>query len=176
MAMMFQDARLLPWFNIEENIALPLRLRGLDRSARLERARALCAIVGLGGFEQASPRSLSGGMRQRAALARALGTEPKALLLDEPFGALDAMTRDQMNIELQRVCLERGVTVILVTHSIAEAAFLSDRVVALAPRPSRIVDVYRIPFQRPRPVDLQRTTAFQDLVAQIRSDVLQAAA
>ncbi len=176
MAMMFQEARLLPWFNIEDNVALPLRLRGEAESARLEKARALCATVGLAGFEQARPTSLSGGMRQRAALARALGTEPQALLLDEPFGALDAMTRDQMNIELQRVCMARGVTVALVTHSIAEAVFLSDRIVALAPRPSRVVDIYDVPFARPRTVELQRTVEFQNLVGRIRDDILQVAA
>ena len=176
MAMMFQEARLLPWFNIEENIALPLRLRGEDEKSRLEKARTLCATVGLAGFERARPSNLSGGMRQRAALARALGTEPQALLLDEPFGALDAMTRDQMNIELQRVCLARGVTVALVTHSIAEAVFLSDRIVALAPRPSRVVDIYHVPFERPRPVELQRSAAFQELVGRIRDDILRAAA
>ncbi|MBI1200897.1 MAG: ATP-binding cassette domain-containing protein [Rhodopseudomonas sp.] len=176
MAMMFQEARLLPWFNIEENIALPLRLRGEDEKSRLEKARSLCSTVGLSGFERARPSNLSGGMRQRAALARALGTEPQALLLDEPFGALDAMTRDQMNIELQRVCLARGVTVALVTHSIAEAVFLSDRIVALAPRPSRVVDIYTVPFERPRPVELQRSAAFQQLVGRIRDDILRAAA
>ena len=176
MAMMFQEARLLPWFSIEENIALPLRLRGQDRASRLNKARSLCATVGLAGFEHARPSSLSGGMRQRAALARALGTEPQALLLDEPFGALDAMTRDLMNIELQRICMERNVTVTLVTHSIAEAVFLSDRVVALAPRPSRVVNVYDVPLARPRSLDMQRTAPFQDLVARIRTDIFQVAA
>lgn len=168
-SMMFQEARLFPWFTVAENVALPLRLQGVDKAERMERARGLCATVGLAGFEVARPAALSGGMRQRAALARALVTEPQVLLLDEPFGALDAMTRDTLNLELMAVCAKAQVTTILVTHSINEAAFLSDRVVVLAARPARVTEVVDIPFERPRTLDLQQTAAFQDMLKHLRS-------
>lgn len=168
-AMMFQEARLFPWFTVAENVALPLRLQGVGKAERTERAHALCETVGLKGFEGVRPSSLSGGMRQRASLARALVTQPQVLLLDEPFGALDAMTRDTLNLELMSVCAKAQVTTILVTHSINEAAFLSDRVVVLAARPARITDVVEIPFPRPRTLDLQRTPEFQDMLRHLRS-------
>jgi len=166
---MFQEARLFPWFTVAENVALPLRLQGVGRSERTERAHALCETVGLRGFEGVRPSSLSGGMRQRASLARALVTQPQVLLLDEPFGALDAMTRDALNLELMSVCAKAQVTTILVTHSINEAAFLSDRVVVLAARPARITEVVEIPFPRPRTLDLQQTAEFQDVLRHLRS-------
>jgi NitT/TauT family transport system ATP-binding protein len=174
-SMMFQEARLFPWFTVAENVALPLRVQGVGRKARLEKAHEICETVGLSGFEHHRPNALSGGMRQRASLARALVTEPQVLLLDEPFGALDAMTRDNLNLELMDVCARAHVTTMLVTHSIAEAAFLSDRVVVLAPRPARIVDVVDMPFDRPRNLDLQRSTAFQDAVGQLRSKLREGA-
>ncbi|MDB5570624.1 MAG: NitT/TauT family transport system ATP-binding protein [Hyphomicrobiales bacterium] len=171
LAFAFQEARLFPWFNIEQNVALPLRLRGVPKPERLARARELCALVGLAGFEGARPRQLSGGMRQRASLARALATSPRVLLLDEPFGALDAMTRDQMNLELQRICAATGATVILITHSIPEAVFLGDRVVVLSPRPSRVHSIHHVELPRPRTIAMQETPEFQRLVRAVRTDI-----
>ena len=171
LAFAFQEARLFPWFTIEENIALPLRVRGRPLAERRKRARDLCALVGLTGFETSRPRQLSGGMRQRASLARALAIEPRILLLDEPFGALDAMTRDQMNLELQRICAASGATVVLITHSISEAVFLSDRVVVLSPRPSRVQAIHEISLPRPRTIAMQEGAAFQGLVRDIRNDI-----
>ncbi len=167
-AVVFQEPRLLPWFNIEENVALPLRLKGADAATRRARAHELLVLVGLSGFERARPDQLSGGMKQRAAIARALILEPKLLLLDEPFGALDAMTRDQMNLELQRIRQTISSTVLLITHSLNEAVFLGDRVLAMSPRPGRIAASYDVPFPQPRDLDLQSTPEFQDLVKELR--------
>ncbi len=171
LAFAFQEPRLFPWFTIAENIALPLRLRGFSKSERMNRAQELCDLVGLRGFEKARPAQLSGGMRQRASLARALSVSPKLLLLDEPFGALDAMTRDLMNIELQRICATTGATVVLITHSIAEAVFLADRVVVLTPRPGRIHAIHAIGLPRPRTIEMQESMAFQNHVRAIRTDI-----
>ena len=168
LGVVFQDANLFPWLSVEKNIALPLKLRGVPAVARAEKARSLCARVGIGGFERAWPRQLSGGMRQRAAIARALARDPMILLMDEPFGALDAITRDQLNLELQRIWLAQGCTVVFVTHSIAEAVFLGDRVVLLSPRPGRIDTQVEVPFPRPRPTSIQNLPAFQDLVRGLR--------
>ena len=168
LGVVFQEARLLPWFDIEENVALPLRLRGVSRDPRLAKARELLALVGLAGFERARPDQLSGGMKQRAAIARALIVEPRLLLLDEPFGALDAMTRDQMNVELQRIRTAMSCTALLITHSIAEAVFLGDRVLAMTPRPGRIAQVFDVSFPHPRDIDLQSTVEFQGLVRELR--------
>jgi len=167
-SMMFQEARLFPWFTVAQNVALPLRMARVPKDDRMQRAYEICRTVGLAGFEDANPTQLSGGMRQRASLARALVTEPQVLLLDEPFGALDAMTRDALNMELMEVCARTGVTTILVTHSIAEAAFLSDRVVVLAPRPARVTGIVEIGFPRPRSLDLQPSVEFQDMVRHLR--------
>ena len=138
LGLVFQDANLFPWYTVEDNIGLPLALRKVDKKERRRRAHELGELVGLQGFEKALPRELSGGMRQRVAIARALSYDPEILLMDEPFGALDAMTRDKMNMELQRIAEATNATVVLVTHSIAEAVFLADRVVLLSARPGRI--------------------------------------
>ena len=169
--MVFQEANLFPWFSIEDNIALPLKLRGANRRSRRERAAELCDLVGLGGFEKAYPRELSGGMRQRAAIARALSYDPSILLMDEPFGALDALTRDRMNLELQRISVVTGATVVFVTHSITEAVFLSDRVVLLSPRPGRIRSVTPVGFPRPRSLDVEGEPGFQDIVRRLRREL-----
>jgi len=168
LGMVFQDASLFPWLSVEENIALPLELRGMAKSERLTRARALTRLVGIEGFERRWPRELSGGMRQRAAIARALSYDPHILLMDEPFGALDAMTRDSMNLELQRIWRHTGKTIVLVTHSITEAVFLADRIVLLSPRPGKIDSVLSLDFPRPRTLDLQATAEFLAIVSRLR--------
>jgi NitT/TauT family transport system ATP-binding protein len=168
LGLVFQEANLFPWYSIEDNIALPLKLRGISRHERRERAHELCRLVGLIGFEKNYPRELSGGMRQRAAIARALSYRPGILLMDEPFGALDALTRDKMNLELQSIAEATKATVVLVTHSITEAVFLADRVVLLSPRPGRIRSITDVPFARPRQVDLQTLPEFQNIARELR--------
>ncbi len=173
LGMVFQDASLFPWLNVEENIALPLELRGMSKSSRLARARELTRLVGISGFEGRWPKELSGGMRQRAAIARALSYDPKILLMDEPFGALDAMTRDAMNLELQNIWIKTRKTIVLVTHSITEAVFLADRVVLLSPRPGRIDTIVDVPIQRPRSLDVQAQPEFQAIARQLRHRLME---
>jgi NitT/TauT family transport system ATP-binding protein len=168
LGVVFQDANLFPWMTIEENIALPLKLRGVGKAERLKRARELCDLVRIKGFETRWPRELSGGMRQRASIARALSCRPQILLMDEPFGALDAMTRDQMNLELQRIWLESGCTIVLVTHSIREAVYLADRVLLLSPRPGRMDTLIEVPMARPRDIYVQSTGQFQAIEVALR--------
>jgi len=173
MGMVFQDANLFPWLSVEGNITLPLELRGVAKDERRERARQLIKLVGIAGFEKRWPRELSGGMRQRAAIARALSYDPEVLLMDEPFGALDALTRDQMNLELQRIWTETGKTIVLVTHSISEAVFLADRVVLLSPRPGRIDTIEKVPFPRPRTLDVQASPEFQGIAVRLRHRLVE---
>jgi NitT/TauT family transport system ATP-binding protein len=160
----FQEPALLEWRRILGNVALPLELRGVPRPEREARAAALLELVGLKGFDRVWPRQLSGGMRQRAAIARALSTEPRVLLMDEPFGALDQITRDRLNMELVRIHEATRVTVLFVTHSIREAMLLSDRVVVISPRPGRIIEVIEVPLARPRSLTSREEPAFQRLV------------
>lgn len=172
LAMVFQEANLLPWFTIAENIALPLRVRGVSRAERRAEAERLCELVGIAGFERRRPDELSIGMRHRAALARSLVETPRILLLDEPFAALDALTRETMNVELERVWLTRRCTAVLVTHSITEAVFLADRVVSLTARPAQVAAITDVRFGRPRPVELQHEPEFQALVRSVRSHLV----
>ncbi len=171
LGVVFQEANLMPWYNIEQNIALPLKLRGASKQDRLQRAHELCKLVGISGFERRWPRELSGGMRQRAAIARALSYDPEILLMDEPFGALDAMTRDQMNIEIQRIWMQSERTVLFVTHSISEAVFLADRIILLSPRPGRVHSITDVSFDRPRDMRLQTTLEFQSIVRDLREEL-----
>jgi NitT/TauT family transport system ATP-binding protein len=168
LGVVFQDANMFPWLTIEDNIALPLKLRGVSKTERRKRASELCELVSIKGFEKRWPRELSGGMRQRAAIARALSCKPQILLMDEPFGALDAMTREQMNLELQRIWMESGCTVVLVTHSIREAVFLADRVLLLSPRPGRMDTLKTIDIARPRSAYDQSTPEFQAYELELR--------
>ena len=168
LGLVFQDPNLFPWYNIEDNIALPLKLRHVRKRDRLDRARELAEMVGLAGFERSYPRELSGGMRQRVAIARALSYRPEILLMDEPFGALDAITRDKMNLELQSIAAATQATVVFVTHAITEAVFLADRVVLLSPRPGRIRSVTNVDFPRPRQLDLESQPEFQDIARELR--------
>jgi NitT/TauT family transport system ATP-binding protein len=146
LGIVFQEALLLDWRTVLGNVLFQIEMRGLDPKAYETRARELLARVGLGGFEGKSPWELSGGMRQRVAICRALIHDPPLLLMDEPFGALDTLTRDQMNVDLQRLCAETGKTALFITHSISEAVFLSDRVLVMTPRPGRIIADLKIPF------------------------------
>ncbi|NDK32585.1 ABC transporter ATP-binding protein [Nesterenkonia sp. Hz 6-5] len=168
LGVVFQEANLFPWFDVTDNIALPLKLRGVNKTERRKRARELADLVGLGGFFNSYPRELSGGMRQRVAIARALSRGPELLLMDEPFGALDAMTREKMNLELQRISLATQVTVVFVTHDISEAVFLGDRVIQLSPRPGRIEEITDVGIARPRSVDVQTTPAFGERIRKLR--------
>jgi NitT/TauT family transport system ATP-binding protein len=146
----FQQATLLPWMTVWQNVTLPLRVGGVARAGREAAVRDLMHVAGLDGFEKKYPYELSGGMQQRAAIVRALARDPKLLLMDEPFGSLDALTRERMNAELQRIWLASGKTVVLITHSIDEAVFLGDRVAVMSPRPGRIVRELAVDLPRPR--------------------------
>ena len=164
----FQDAVLFDWRTVEKNIALPLELVGWDRRRRAERVRDLLELVELSGFERHHPWQLSGGMQQRVAIARALSFEPALLLMDEPFGALDEMTRERMNLELLRIWEQTGSTVIFVTHSIAEAVFLSTRVAVMSPRPGRITGIVDVDLPQPRGIETREQPRFAELVREVR--------
>jgi NitT/TauT family transport system ATP-binding protein len=164
----FQSPVLFPWRTVLGNALLPVDVQRLGRTQLNAAAMELLALVGLKGFEQRYPWELSGGMQQRVAMVRALIHNPAILLMDEPFGALDAMTREQMNLELQRIWLERRKTVLFITHSIAEAVFLADRVFVMTPRPGRIMDDVQVGLPRPRSLEVMNTPAFGAYVQRIR--------
>jgi NitT/TauT family transport system ATP-binding protein len=161
----------MPWRSVVSNIALPLELQGSPSDEILRRAHGLIELVGLAGFEDSLPRDLSGGMAQRVALARALVHSPDLLLLDEPFGSLDALTRERMASELLRIWGARTVTVIMVTHSITEAVLLADRVLVLSARPAHLKLDLAIPLERPRTLEMTYTQPFGQLAAQVRGAI-----
>ena len=163
----FQKALLLEWRKIVDNVLLPIEILKMDRSKLVKRAYELLKLVGLIGFENSYPYELSGGMQQRVSIARALIHDPKLLLMDEPFGALDAITREKMNLELLRIWNEAKKTVLFVTHSINEAVFLSDRVIVLSARPSRMVRALDIDLPRPRNIDVRSDPAYGKYVVDI---------
>jgi NitT/TauT family transport system ATP-binding protein len=152
-SLMFQEAALFPWLSVAGNVELPLRLRGVGKAERRKRALELLDVVRLRGFDDKRPHELSGGMRQRVALARALAQDSDILLMDEPFGALDAMTRDILHDELERIWRERELTVMFVTHNVREAVRLGDRVILLSSRPGRVIEDFAIKHERPRRID-----------------------
>jgi NitT/TauT family transport system ATP-binding protein len=164
----FQAAVLYDWRTVAKNIALPLELLGWERTRRAERVAEMLELVELTGFEKHYPWQLSGGMQQRVSIARALSFEPALLLMDEPFGALDEMTRERLNLELLRIWADTGSTIVFVTHSISEAVFLSTRVVVMSPRPGRIAGVVPIDLPQPRGVHTREETRFFELVTEVR--------
>ncbi|MGF6753512.1 NitT/TauT family transport system ATP-binding protein [Paraburkholderia sp. GAS42] len=165
----FQNAVLLAWRNVLQNILLQAEMRRMPMREARERAMRLIEMAGLKGFEEKYPWQLSGGMQQRVSICRALLHEPTVLLMDEPFGALDAMTRESMNMELQRIWMESKKTVLLITHSISEAVFLSDRVLVMSERPGSIAAIYDIDLPRPRPLEVMATPAFLHYTKTIRA-------
>ncbi|HUI87865.1 MAG TPA: ABC transporter ATP-binding protein [Anaerolineales bacterium] len=169
--MVFQQANLMPWRSVIENIELPLELDGMNRQAAREKAQDLVELVGLQGFEKNWPRELSGGMAQRVAIARALIHDPDILLLDEPFGSLDALTRERMWTELSRIWQRRKKTVIMVTHSINESLFLADRVLVLTPRPGKIKLDFKVDLPRPRDDEMRYTAHFGKLARKLKEAI-----
>lgn len=164
----FQNALLLPWRNIINNVLMPIDMKNLSREKYIPRAKELLKMVGLEGFEKKLPWQLSGGMQQRASICRALVHDPKIMMMDEPFGALDAMTREKMNVELSRIQRTTGKTILLITHSIPEAVFLADKVLVMTERPGGISAIYDVPLSRERTLDAMSNPIFTDLVARIR--------
>jgi NitT/TauT family transport system ATP-binding protein len=169
LGMAFQRDALLDWFDVLENVLLPADFGNEPKREHEPRARALLKMVGLSGFVHAYPRTLSGGMRQRVALCRSLLLDPRLLLMDEPFGALDALTRDQLNVDLHRLWHQREMTVAFVTHSIAEAVFLSTRIVVFSPRPGRVVEDIQIDLPRERRLAMRESPDFAAYTRRIRS-------
>jgi NitT/TauT family transport system ATP-binding protein len=166
--LVFQKANLMPWRRVLDNISLPLELQGIPQDAVRRRAQELIHLVGLEGFEQAYPRDLSGGMAQRVSIARSLMHDPDILLLDEPFGSLDALTREKMGDELLHIWQARRKTVLMVTHSISEAIYLSDRVLVLSPRPGRILLDLPVDLPRPRTAEMRYLPEFSQLAHTLR--------
>jgi NitT/TauT family transport system ATP-binding protein len=171
-ALLFQDAALFPWLTARQNIELALRLRRVPRSERADRAEALLEKMHLEGFGDRLPHELSGGMRQRVALARALAQEARVLLMDEPFGALDAITRDLLHDELERIWMQTGTTALFVTHNVREAVRLGDRVLVLSSRPAKVVEAFDVSIKRPRHLDEPEVAALSGrIVERLRKEV-----
>lgn len=167
--MIFQDANLLPWRSIQKNLEFPFEISG--KAADRQRITDLMERVGLGAFGSKMPRELSGGMQQRASIVRALSFDPSVLLMDEPFGALDAFTRDEMNMLVEEIWLETRKTIVFITHSIPEAVFLSDKVHVMSARPGRLAKIFTIDFPRPRELDIMETREFFDVVNTIKAEI-----
>ena len=167
----FQKMSLMPWRTVLGNVVLPLQVAGVPRAHADRRARDLIDLVGLTGFESTYPRQLSGGMVQRVAIARALVSDPEVLLLDEPFGSLDALSREQMNLDLLRIWQARQVTAVMVTHDLQEAVFLSDRVLVMSARPGRICAQVAVTLPRPRVLEMIYSQAFGGLSFQVREAI-----
>jgi NitT/TauT family transport system ATP-binding protein len=167
-SLVFQKPALLPWRNTLENVALPLEIIGTDNARD---PGELLSIVGLSGFEDKYPNELSGGMQQRVSIARALTFNPRILLMDEPFGALDEFTRNELNQELLRTWKRLDITILFITHSIAEAVYLADKVVVLTQRPAKVERVLRVPFDRPRNPDIKESPEFQEIVKCLRQEL-----
>jgi NitT/TauT family transport system ATP-binding protein len=169
--MIFQDANLLPWKTLWQNILFPFEIKRRDPKPYLDRIRALIDEVGLSGFENKMPRELSGGMQQRASIVRCLGFDPGVILMDEPFGALDAFTRDEMNLLIQKLWMDTGKTIVFVTHNVTEALFLADRVAVLSPRPGRLAHVFDVDLSRPRTIEQTFEPAFIRQVLQVKHSI-----
>ena len=167
--MIFQDANLLPWRNLRQNIEFPFEIK--HQRADGKRIKQLLDQTGLAGFEQSYPRELSGGMQQRASIVRALAQDPEVLLMDEPFGQLDAFTRDEMNLLLLRLWTETGKTIVFVTHNIGEAILLADRVVVMTPRPGRVARIFEMTLPRPRTIEMTFEPQFIALTQEIKEVV-----
>ncbi|MGO1236104.1 ABC transporter ATP-binding protein [Microbacterium gubbeenense] len=174
MGFVFQDATLLPWRNVQKNVELLAELGGQSASDRADAARTAIDLVGLTGFEKSMPRQLSGGMKMRASLARSLTLDPDLFLFDEPFGALDEITRQRLNDELLRLFAQRDFGGLFITHSVSEAVYLSTKVVVMSGRPGRIVDVVDIPFDMPRDPEIRFTAEFGDLVGGVSHSLKEA--
>src|SRR5215212_6938753 len=171
MGMIFQDANLLPWRNLWQNIQFPFEIKKIDPKPYEGRIRGLLAEVGLAGFEKKMPRELSGGMQQRASIVRCLSYDPEVILIDEPFGALDAFTRDEMNLLIQKIWMETGKTIIFVTHNVTEAIFLADRVVVLTPRPGRLAHIFPVDLPRPRTIDMTFSPEFIEMILKVKATI-----
>ena len=172
-ALMFQEAALFPWLTVTANVELPMRLAGVGKAARRERATELLETVHLGGFGKRLPHQLSGGMRQRVAMARAFAQEADLMLMDEPFGALDAMTRDSLHDELELLARTRGLTVVFVTHNVREAARLGDRIVVLSPRPGRVKATFDVDIPHPRRIESPAVSGLAgEVTEQLRKEAL----
>jgi NitT/TauT family transport system ATP-binding protein len=173
--MIFQDANLLPWRNLYQNILFPFEIKKINPKNYDQRIKGLIDEVGLTGFEKKMPRELSGGMQQRASIVRCLSFDPSVILMDEPFGSLDAFTRDEMNLLIQKIWMETGKTIIFVTHNVTESIFLADRVVVLTPRPGKLAHIFPINLPRPRSIEQTFTPEFLKIVLEIKQTIITGA-